>query len=79
VLKDRAADPADRLIAAELAGDLTVIDNDLANVLLAVLRNKEEPEELRARRRLPSGPLEVAFTEFDEESGWIRRPGDGAD
>jgi len=68
LLRNRAADPADRLIAAELAGDLTVMDNDLANVLLTVLRNKEEPEELRASAAIAFGPvLEVAFTELDED------------
>jgi hypothetical protein len=75
VLNNRDAAPADRLIAAELAGDYTVIDNDLANVLLAVLRKREEPEELRAAAAASFGPvLEVAFDEFDEELGEFDDP-----
>lgn len=69
LLKNRQADPADRLKAAELAGDLTVIDNDLANILLAVLCNKEEPEELRAQAAISFGPvLEMAFGELFDDS-----------
>jgi HEAT repeat protein len=75
VLNNRNADPSDRLAAAELAGDFTVIDNDLANVLLAVLRNTDEPEELRARAAISFGAaLEGAFTEFDEDLGEFDDP-----
>lgn len=67
-LNNPNANPSDRLIAAELAGDLVAMDNDLANVLLAVLRNQEEPGELRAKAAISFGPtLEVAFSEFDED------------
>jgi len=67
-LNNRKADPAERLVAAELAGDSTVIDDDMANALLAILRNKEESEEIRARAAISFGPaLEMAFTEADEE------------
>lgn len=75
LLNNREANPADRLAAAELAGDLNVIDNDLANVLLAVLRNKEEPEELRAKAAISFGPaLEMADIEFDDELGEFDDP-----
>jgi len=68
LLNNPKADPAERLLAAELAGDLTVMDNDLANVLLAVLRNKEESEEIRASAAIAFGPaLEMASMEFDED------------
>lgn len=67
-LNNPKADAADRLIAAELAGDSTVIDNDGADVLLNVLRNAGEPEELRAAAAASFGPaLEAADIEFDEE------------
>ena len=70
LLNNRKAAPADRLIAADLAGSYTVMDNDLANALLTVLRSKEEPEELRAAAAASFGPvLEGAFGEFDEELG----------
>src|ERR1700722_18385003 len=74
-LNNQNSDPADRLLAAEFAGDLTVLDNDLSNVLLAVLRNSEEPEELRAKAAIALGPvLEMAFIEFDEELGEFDDP-----
>ena len=69
-LKDRRADPADRLIAAELAGDSVVIDDAMANALLAVVQNAAEPEELRAKAAISFGPaLEMAWTELDEDTG----------
>jgi HEAT repeat protein len=68
ILKDPNAELADRITAAEFAGDVTVIDNDLANVLLSILRSKDEPEELRAKAATSLGPvLELAFWEIDEE------------
>jgi hypothetical protein len=48
-LTDRQAKQSDRLIAAELAGDLVVMNDALAKALLAVLRSPDEPEKLRAR------------------------------
>ena len=38
VLIDRQANETDRLIAAELAGDLTVINDELADALTAIIR-----------------------------------------
>jgi hypothetical protein len=68
VLKDRLAPLADRLIAVELAGDFTAINDDLAHALMAVLRDSGEPEELRARAAIAFGAaLEVGRDEFDEE------------
>jgi len=48
VLNNNQADPADRVLAAELAGDFVVINDELAGVLLSILQNGSEPEELRA-------------------------------
>ena len=68
LLKDRLEQPADRLIAADLAGDFTAINDELAGALMAVLRDPGEPEELRARAAISFGAaLETASTEFDEE------------
>jgi hypothetical protein len=36
------------LIAADLAGDLTVINGELADSLTAIIRNPDESERLRA-------------------------------
>ena len=68
VLTDDRANPSDRLIAAELAGDFTVINDDLADALMAVLRSGGQPEKLRATAALSFGAaLEQADTvEFDD-------------
>src|ERR1035441_10107313 len=67
-LNDRRANPSDRLVAAELAGDSVVIDDSMANALLAVVRSPAEPEQLRAKAAISFGPaLEMAWTELDED------------
>ena len=68
-LLDKRADKSDRLLAAELAGTNVVIDDEMAESLLAILRSSEEPEQLRARAAISLGPvLETAYTEdFDGE------------
>jgi len=63
VLRDDKAKESDRLIAAELAGDYTVINDELAHALLSILGNREEPEELRGQAAISLGPaLEQADT-----------------
>ena len=57
ILNDSQAQVSDRLIAAELAGDSTVINDDLADVLMAIARDAEEPEELRARAAISLGAV----------------------
>jgi hypothetical protein len=68
ILADRRADESDRVVAAELAGTITVINDDLANALMAIVRSPGEPAELRARAAISFGPvLDQAFTdEFDD-------------
>jgi hypothetical protein len=56
-LTDRRAKDSERLIAAELAGDLVVMNDALANALLAVLRSPDEPEKLRARAAISFGAV----------------------
>jgi len=67
-LIDRQADPSGRLAAAELAGDFTVINDELADDLMAVAGNAGETEEMRARAAISFGPvLETADTQgFDD-------------
>ena len=61
ILHDRRAQKSDRLMAAELAGDSTVINDDLAETLMAIIRDAEEPEKLRARAAISFGVvLELA-------------------
>ena len=54
---DHEANETDRLIAAELAGDLTVINDQLADALMAVIRRPDEPEQLRAAAAIALGPV----------------------
>ena len=57
ILIDHQANETDRLIAAELAGDLTVINDQLADALMAVIRRPDEPEQLRAAAAIALGPV----------------------
>jgi hypothetical protein len=68
ILRDPHADAADRLLAAGLAGDFTVINDALAAALLSILGSAAEPQELRARAAISLGPaLEQAdIDEFDD-------------
>jgi hypothetical protein len=64
ILSDRRANASDRLIAADLAGDYTVINDELAESLMAIVRSPDEPEPLRAKAAIALGPvLEQAYTE----------------
>jgi len=67
-LVDRRAKESDRMIAADLAGDYVVINDELADALLAVVGSANEPEELRAKAAISFGPaLESADTDgFDD-------------
>jgi HEAT repeats len=68
VLTDSRAQASDRLVAAELAGDLTVINDDLADTLMVIIGNADEPEKLRAKAAISLGPiLEQADTDGFED------------
>ena len=68
ILIDHQADENDRLIAAELAGDLTVVNDELADTLTAIIRRPDEPEQLRAAAAVALGPvLELADTDGFED------------
>src|SRR6266508_370783 len=62
---------ADRLLAAELAGDFTVINDELADALLSILRSGDESEALRGQAAISLGPvLEQADMDgFEEADG----------
>ena len=69
LLRDGQAAQADRLLAAELAGDFTVINDELVGVLLAILRNGGESEALRGQAAISLGPvLEHADTHGFEDA-----------
>lgn len=68
ILRDDKADESERLLAAELAGDSTVINDDLADALLSILRNGDESEELRGKAVISLGPaLEYAYMDEFED------------
>jgi len=68
VLQDDQAEPSDRLLAAELAGDSGDVTDELAGALLAILKNSHEPETLRGLAVISLGPaLEYAYMDgFDD-------------
>ena len=68
ILRDDQRDESDRLLAAKLGGDYTVINDELANALLSIVLNDEKSEALRARAVISLGPaLETAcIDEFDD-------------
>lgn len=68
VLRDEQAAEPDRVLAAEMAGDFTVVNDELVEALLAILRKSEESQEVRARAAISLGPiLEYADTEGFED------------
>ncbi len=68
ILRDGQADESDRLLAAELAGDFTVINDELVDALLSILRSGVESEELRCQAVISLGPaLEQADTDGFED------------
>ena len=69
ILQDRRGAASDRIIAAGLLGDLTVMDEQIADLLLTVVRSADEPEDLRAKAAISLGPvLEETDTEgFDDD------------
>ena len=71
VLVDREAPSDERQLAVELAGDLVVMNDDLAGELLRILENPSEPDRLRGQAAISFGAAleEVGSTQsgvFDE-------------
>jgi hypothetical protein len=68
ILRHDHADESERLLAAELAGDFTVINEELVDALLSIVLRGDETEELRCQAVLSLGPvLEYAYTDgFDD-------------
>jgi len=68
VLRDASADTSDRLLAAELAGELPASMDELADALLSIVQSGDEPGELRAMAAIALGPtLENTYlSDFDD-------------
>jgi hypothetical protein len=68
VLDDDKTAGSERLLAVEMAGDSTVICNELAEALLYIIGNERDSDELRGRAAIALGPaLEYAFIDEFEE------------
>jgi hypothetical protein len=69
ILRDDRPRKSDLLLATELAGDFTVINDQLVDALLSLLRSGDKPEEVRGRAAISLGPvLEHADTEGFEDT-----------
>jgi hypothetical protein len=68
VLREKNAPVSDRVLAAEMAGNHVVMNDDMGDLLLTIIRDKDEPEELRAKAAISLGPaLDYAnMMEFDD-------------
>ena len=68
ILRNPQAGANERLVAADLAGDIVAINDALVDALLAIVVNSAEPEELRAKAAISLGPvLEQADLEMGDE------------
>lgn len=68
ILRNRGGSQNERKLAAELAGDATVIDDEIGSALLSVVRSGDETEDMRTTAAIALGPaLEHADTfEFED-------------
>ena len=57
ILRDSHAPESDRLVAAELAGDFTVVNDALVDALLSILRRDGATDELRSTAAISLGPV----------------------
>ena len=57
ILRDDQSAETDRLLASELAGDFTVISDDVADALLSILRRGDLSEVLRSQAAISLGPV----------------------
>ncbi len=67
-LTNRNASGGDRLLAAELAGEYTILSEKTAGALLSIVSSNEEPDALRSKAVISLGPgLEEADTgDYDD-------------
>ena len=73
ILRNRVSSQAERKLAAELAGDFTIIDDEIASALLSVVRSNDETEDMRNTAAVALGPaLEHADSFGFEDPDGIR-------
>jgi hypothetical protein len=75
-LTNEQADPDDRLLAAELSGHYAVINDALADALLAIACNAGELDELRSEALLSLGPAleNTDILGFEDDEQLISEP-----
>ena len=56
-LRDNQADEAERLLAAELAGEIVIVSQDLTKALTAIVADQGASDELRAQAAISLGPV----------------------
>jgi uncharacterized protein (UPF0147 family) len=61
------------MLAAELGGDLVVINDALANLLTGIVSNPAEPEQLRAKAAIALGPV-LEQTDIDQFDDTFEEP-----
>jgi uncharacterized protein (UPF0147 family) len=72
ILGDDRADETERLLAAELAGCFTVINDELAGALLSIVLRSDETERLRSTAVISLGPvLEHCDTDGFEDDDYV--------
>lgn len=69
VLEDAGAAVEERALAAELGGDLVVMDDEMAGLLVRIVKNAQEPAKVRERAAIALGPVleECDIDGFDDE------------
>ena len=69
ILRDDRATESDLLLASELGGDFTIINDELADALIFVLQSGERSDEIRGRAAISLGPvIEYADTDGFEDA-----------
>lgn len=75
VLRDDGADKSDRILAAALAGNSVIVNDELVDVLLSILGDPRASDDLRGRAAISLGPaLEYADAEWLEEADTFEDP-----
>ena len=70
-LDDPQARESDRLLAAELAGEVVIIDDDLAGILMSLVGDSAASEPLRCRAALSLGPV-LDQMDLDSDDYYLR-------
>lgn len=67
ILCDESVAPDERRLAAELAGDMTIIDDRMAETLLAILKDNDQEQMLRCQAAISLGPVLEETYLMDED------------